>query len=158
MSRKKARRFPVRQSKPKNAVKRPVNNQRGIVVINLGYGRVETPADLAKTLDREWFRSHPLRSHRLRPAIPGEVPSVSAESYIVVRQVAPGVRMRGSFTPTGPLPEGEAPEHIAHAMFDLIMECPGRLIPLQEWKQRSRAYEVAADPEDPSHNTPLYRH
>jgi hypothetical protein len=66
--------------------------------------------------------------------------------------------MRGSFTPVGPLPEGEAPEHIAHAIFDLILKSPGSLVSYQELLQASRAYETAPDPEDPSHDKPHYRH
>ena len=34
----------------------------------------------------------------------GEIPGVKAETYIVVRQLAPGVRMRGFFTPVRPFP------------------------------------------------------
>jgi hypothetical protein len=97
MSRKKARRFAVRRSKPKNAVRRPLNTQLGMLVIELGQPPAGTPADLAKTLDREWFRSHPLRSHRLRRPIAGEFTDGSAENWVVVRQLQPGVRLRLPF-------------------------------------------------------------
>jgi hypothetical protein len=76
----------------------------------------------------------------------------------VVRQLAPGVGMRGFFTALGPFPEGEAPEHIALAMFDLIESAPGRVPSHQELFQGSRAYEIAPDPADPSHDKPHYRH
>jgi hypothetical protein len=72
MSRKKARRIPVGRSKPKSAVKRPVNTQRVKLVLDSGNGPAGTPTDLATTLDREWFRSHPYRSHRIRRAVTGE--------------------------------------------------------------------------------------
>lgn len=157
MSRKGARRTAVRPSKPKSAVRRTVDPRLGMLVIDLVPGPA-TPTGLAKTLDKEWFRSHPHRSHRIRRAVAGEIPGANAETYIVVRQLAPGVRMRVFFTPVGPSPEGEAPEHIAHAMFDLIRSAPGRMLSHQELFQASRAYEIAPDPADPSHDKPRYRH
>jgi hypothetical protein len=59
MSRKNARRSSVRQSRPNSAVKRPVNTQLVELVLDSGRGPAGTPTDLAKTLDRQWFRSHP---------------------------------------------------------------------------------------------------
>jgi hypothetical protein len=70
---------------------------------------------LAKKLDDDWFRSHPHRSHRIRRAIPGESPSATMQTYIVVRQYRPGVRQRVTFNPFTPFPGSDAPEHIAHA-------------------------------------------
>jgi hypothetical protein len=64
MSRKGARRTAVRPSKLKSAVRRPVDPRLGMLVINLVPGPA-TPSGLAKTLDKEWFRSHPHRSHRI---------------------------------------------------------------------------------------------
>jgi hypothetical protein len=159
MSRKRTCRTAVKRLKQRKAAGQPRNSQRASQLVTDGMGAAAlTGTDLALELDREWFRSHAYRSHRLRRAIPGEIPGVSAESYIVVRQVAPGVRMRCSFEPTTSLPSGEAPEHIAHALFDLMMEFPGRLLPYQELLQRSRAYEVAADPKNPSCDKPLHLH
>lgn len=157
MSRKQTRRTAVRPSKLKTAVRRPVDPRLRMLVIDLVPGPA-TPSGLAKTLDKEWFRSHPHRSHRIRRAVAGEIPGANAETYIVVRQLAPGVRKRGFFTPVGPFPEGEAPEHIAHAMFDLIGSAPGRMLSHQELFQASRAYEIDPDPADPSHDKPRYRH
>ena len=158
MSRKRARRTAVRPSKLKSAVKRTADPGLRMLVIDLVPGPAATPSDLAKLLDKEWFRSHPHRSHRIRRAVAGEIPGANAETYIVVRQLAPGVRRRGFFTPIGPSPEGEAPEHIAHALFDLILSAPGRLLSYQELFQASRAYEIAPDPADPSHDKPRCRH
>jgi hypothetical protein len=157
MSRKGARWTAVRPSKPKSVVRRPIDPRLGMLVIDLMPGPA-TPTGRAQMLDKEWFRSHPHRSHRIRPAVAGEMPGANAETYIVVRQLAPGVRMRVFFTPVGPSPEGEAPEHIAHAMFDLIRKSPRRLLPYQELFKASRAYEIAPDPADPSHEKPRYRH
>jgi hypothetical protein len=158
MSRKRPRSTIIKPSKQKTAMKGARNARLGISVFAQKPAHGLAPSDIATMLDKEWFRSHPYRSHRLRRAIPGEIPGASAETYIVVRQLAPGLRARGSFKPTGPLPSDEAPEHIAHAVFDLIMKFPGRLLPVQEWQQLSRAYEVAADPGEPSHDKPRYRH
>jgi hypothetical protein len=159
MSHKRTDRSAARGLKQRKAVRGPGNSQRASQLVTDWVGATAlTGTDLALKLDREWFRSRPYRSHRLRRATPDELPGLSAEAYIVVRQVAPGVRMRCSFEPIASLPLGEAPEHIAHAMFDLIMESPGPLLSREELLLRSRTYEVAADPEDPSRNKPLHRH
>jgi hypothetical protein len=39
--------------------------------------------------DALWFRKHPHRRHRLRPALPGET-----GSWVLVRQMRPGFRVR----------------------------------------------------------------
>lgn len=73
--------------------------------------------------DAAWFEARPRRSHRTRPAIPHELPGLTAEmaegTWIAVRQVLPGLRLRQIFTPPGPPPDVEA---VAHALFDLITE------------------------------------
>jgi len=112
---------------------------------------------LAKTVDRDWFRSHPQRSHKLRRAIPGEIPGGSAETWVVIRHLQPRVRKRCSFDALVAFPSDEAPEQIAHANCDLIAEAPGRPFLLHELLQRSRTSEVAPDPEDASHVKPLRR-
>jgi hypothetical protein len=158
MSHKRVPRIALRSLKPKEAAGGPRNAQLLMLVIDQIAALGAVPGDLAKMLDKEWFRSHPHRSHRIRRAVAGEIPGANAETYIVVRQLAPGVRRRGFFTPIGPSPEGEAPEHIAHALFDLILSAPGRLLSYQELFQASRAYEIAPDPADPSRDKPRYRH
>src|SRR6267154_3342372 len=157
MSRKRGRRTPVRRSKQKKAVRRPGNIQLGMLVIDLAAPAL-TAVDFAKQVDRDWFRSHPQRSHRLRRAIPGEIPGGSAETWVVVRQLQPGVRKRCSFDAAVEFPSEEAPAHIAHAMYDLIAEAPGKPLLSHELFQRSDAYKVAPDPEDPSGDKPLRRH
>jgi hypothetical protein len=97
----------------------------------------ETEAvDHARAADAAWFEAHPRRSHRLRPGIPHELPRLTADmaagSWFVVRQVAPGMRIKAIFTPPGPPPDVE---EIGHAMFDLIGEHAAtgeRLITLEE--------------------------
>jgi hypothetical protein len=158
MSCNRGRRTVVRRSNRRNAVLRPSNTRLAMLVIDQVAAPALTAVDLAKQVDRDWFRSHPQRSHRLRRAIPGEIPGGSAETWVVVRQLQPGARRRCSFDATVEFPSDEAPEHIAHAMYDLIAEAPGRPLLLNELFQRSRAYEVAPDPEDPSRDKPLRRH
>jgi hypothetical protein len=155
MSPKKPRRSSVGRSKPKSAARRPVNTEIGMLVIDLGHGPAGTPSDIAKTLDREWFRSHPLRSHRLRRTIADEFPE-KAGDWVLIRQLQPGVRQHLPFKALAQFPSGEAPEHIAHAMYDLFAEFRRAPIFMHEIIQRSRIYEIAG--EDPSQDTPLRRH
>jgi hypothetical protein len=109
----------------------------------------------AKTLDKEWFRSHPRRSHRLRRAIAGELgQSATSDTYVIVRQLKPGVRERISFTALQPLPEGDAPEHIAHAFFDLLRESPDGVIRWDKLAARMHAYESGGRAEDDSEKSP----
>ena len=72
--------------------------------------------------DREWFAANPARAHRLRPAYPVEQVSDCGgrpATWVVVRQVRPGMRFKAGFVPPGPMPDVEA---LGHAMFDLITE------------------------------------
>src|SRR5262249_31392023 len=82
----------------------------------------------AKQLDDDWFRSRPNRSHRIRRAIVGEVLGVTRDTYIILRQLKPGHRQRLTFKAFVPLPEAEAPEHIAHAFFDALQRSATRII------------------------------
>ena len=75
-------------------------------------------AELASEADRLWFKAHPDRSHRLRPALVGECPGVTAEHLIVVCQVVPGLRFRRPLRCWTPLPPGEAPEWFARGIFE----------------------------------------
>jgi hypothetical protein len=70
--------------------------------------------------DRRWFGRNPNRSHRLRAALPGEWPDGS--SHTIVRQGAPGQRVRLPITASEPLPADDAPEAAAWALFDLVVE------------------------------------
>ena len=67
--------------------------------------------------DRLFFRSHPHRNHRLRPVAPIEIeqalileedapPPPGTQWFTLVRQVVPGVRMRGMIA----LPIGTDPD------------------------------------------------
>jgi hypothetical protein len=61
--------------------------------------------------DRKWFAAHPARCHRARPPFPGELAASgwdATATLIVVRQVAPGQRVRLPLIWGGPpLPDHE---------------------------------------------------
>jgi hypothetical protein len=89
--------------------------------------------------DREWFARNPDRAHRLRTALPGEWPD--GFTHTVVRQGEPGERARLPLTATEHLPEDDAPEAAAWAMFDLVIEHRQRgsgEIPMREIIARCR--------------------
>jgi len=157
MSPKRARWTGARKSKQKKAVRRPGNIQLGMLVIDLAAPAL-TAVDFAKQVDRDWFRSHPHRSHRTRRAVAGEIPGGGAETYVVVRQLAPGFRSRRAFEQVVPFPSDEAPEHIAHAIYDLVEEYRGRPVPGHEVFNRIRDYAIGANPEDPFGDKPLRWH
>jgi hypothetical protein len=154
MSRKRARRIAARRSKPKNRLSRPGNRQLVALVIDQ-VPAAATPSDLAKRSDRDWFCSHLHRSHRLRRMIAGEFPD---GDWVLVRQLEPGVRLRLPFKALAQFPSGEAPEHVAHAMYDLFAEFRSIPVFMHEIIQRSRMYEIADDREDPSHDAPRRLH
>jgi len=129
------------------------HDQGGLSVTAYPIDQTEQLADQdahahALRLDRDWFRAHPNRSHRIRRAIRHEFPLVTADEYIVVRQHCPGCRERRTFSTTAPLPGGDAPEQIAHAIFDLVEEYNGRAVPDHEVFRRIHAYSIAHGPTD----------
>jgi hypothetical protein len=91
-----------------------------------------------KTDDRDWFQHNPTRSHRARMPFPGELSGKFGEMaklqvahvrifnehaeiqvLMLVRQVAPGSRIRAAITINAgllPLPDDEA---VAHALFEV---------------------------------------
>lgn len=96
---------------------------------------VDTSANGWKASDADWFAAHPFRSHRLRPllspdeaeqffAIAGEATPKAPPGYelqVLIRQVAPGLRVRQMFfrRTTIPIPDDEA---IARALFNIIAQ------------------------------------
>ena len=104
-----------------------------------------------KADDAAWFKSHPDRSHRLRPVLEGEAEMVSASIpkdqippnhrvEIIVRQVEPGKRIRGSFCRNTELDIPDQ-EEIIHAIFDAVASAAeGQLIDLGETIERARQY------------------
>jgi hypothetical protein len=73
--------------------------------------------------DRDWFAQNPTRTHRLRRVFPGEWPTEGGFTHVVVRQGAPGERVRLPFKLTERLAlHDDVPEAEAWALFDLIAE------------------------------------
>src|SRR5215469_6048033 len=53
----------------------------------------------ASEVDAAWFAANPQRTHRLRPAIADEAPGITVEAviggtWLAIRQVAPGLRIK----------------------------------------------------------------
>jgi hypothetical protein len=129
-------------------IKHPDGSQ-SIVAYPAGAKLIDPDARyLAKTLDREWFRLHPYRTHRVRRAIEGEGANVTPNTYVIIRQLRPGLRERISFEALVPLPEGDAPEHVAHALYDVFKTSAGRVIRSDELAARIYAYESGGKLED----------
>src|SRR4051794_27102288 len=77
-------------------------------------------AELASEADKLWFKPHPSRRPRLRQALAGERPGVTAEHWVVLRQSFRGLRLRWTFLSETPLPPGDAPEWMARGLFEAI--------------------------------------
>lgn len=77
--------------------------------------------------DRDWFKQNPTRSHRMRMPFPGELDGVKIPAgrtvIILVRQVAPGQRIRAVLDPDIILLPGSLDdEAAAHALFEVAMQ------------------------------------
>lgn len=72
--------------------------------------------DAASERDREFFENHPGQEYCLRPYVPGEFwigpaldsgePPLAQDSWVLVRQVAPGIRMRRPVSVPASIPRG----------------------------------------------------
>ena len=102
-----------------------------------------------KADDAEWFARHPDRSHRIRLAHPGEAADVARHAapedcvlIMLLRQVAPGSRIKTGFflvEALWPAPDDEA---FAHAFFDLVVR--GKPVGRDELLALAAVYEGAA--------------
>jgi hypothetical protein len=84
--------------------------------------------------DRGWFAANHTRSHRLRPQLAGEQLPVDPDivgapgwkSWVVVRQLAPGILVRH---PVGIEPKLAADasriEAVVHALYDMLVDSHG---------------------------------
>lgn len=106
-----------------------VMKQGGIQRKPTGVSMEDTPW---KTDDAAWFKSHPSRSHRMRPIYDGEAPSLSKElgtdkppeNYryeILVRQVEVGKRVRTLFCRNMDVPIPDT-EEVVHGLFDIVAQ------------------------------------
>jgi hypothetical protein len=96
-----------------------------------------------------WFASHSARSHRLRQAFPAEWPPGSGVSHTVVRQTAPGLRLRIPVTIMEALPQpaGEVPEAAAWTIFSLAQEAQKTgeyAVAVEKFVELRRRYETEA--------------
>lgn len=87
-------------------------------------------SQLASAADKLWFDSHPDRHHRLRQALADELPRVTSDHVVVIRQIVRGLRVRWPFKPWAPLPLGEAPEWMACELFEKFAKYRGWHIPV----------------------------
>ncbi len=79
--------------------------------------------EAASAADRAWFKANPDRSHRIRRAFFGETPQhPDLLGFVVVRQVALGVRVRALYLRQPPSPPHEATEDEAASLFRKIMD------------------------------------
>lgn len=104
-----------------------------------------------KTDDAAWFKNHPKRSHRLRPLFEGEVEAMPVpiptsefppnhRAEILVRQVAPGQRIRNVFCRNTEIDIPDQ-EEIIHAIFDTVASAAGgSIINLREIIERAAQY------------------
>lgn len=104
-----------------------------------------------KSDDAAWFKNHPERSHRLRPLLEGEVEAMPVPiptnefppnhcAEILVRQVAPGQRIRKLFCRNTEIDIPDQ-EEIIHAIFDTVVSAAGgSIIDLREIIERARHY------------------
>lgn len=104
-----------------------------------------------KADDAAWFKSHPERSHRMRPLLEGEAAAAGVpipkgaipanhRVEILVRQVEPGKRIRTSFCRNIAIDIPDQ-EEIIHAIFDAVASArEGQVIDLGETIARARQY------------------
>ena len=102
--------------------------------------------------DRRWFARNPKRSHRIRRAAPDEFapyphPAPDGwEAATVVRQYAPGARLRVPFS-VGRFDTWPAGEAAVHALFEMILESyrtgEDVAIPAEYVEQQAAAFEAA---------------
>ena len=95
--------------------------------------------------DSKWFRRHPNRAHRLRPPFPGEVIPIGEdfvappgwEIWLIILQIAPGVRVKNSVCvePTVAA-DAAGSEALTRAMRELLVVHPKEGVPVA-------AHEVA---------------
>ena len=72
--------------------------------------------------DRRWFRQNPDRNHRVRRALLDEAPDNAGPGWVIVRQVAPGLRMRAVVDLDTDRPVDD--EANARQLFERLLECP----------------------------------
>lgn len=87
---------------------------------------MSTDMDQQMEDDRLWFEDHPEREYRIRPFIEGELPSDVMDAlrplpsgytrWTTLRQVVPGLRLKGFYSCWGQPADGEKAVARIHAM------------------------------------------
>jgi hypothetical protein len=84
--------------------------------------------------DRQFFRDHPCRSHRLRPAMSAEISEhevatgkmlacpPGVQVVTAVKRLGPGIRVRLLFTAPAVAAWVEPPEDVCRAWYDLLCD------------------------------------
>jgi hypothetical protein len=80
------------------------------------------PNDAASERDRRFFESHPDRTARIRRALPGEWPYMTAPAFVIAWRIADGVCARVPFSAKGRVRDGEAE---ACALLQLVAPIAG---------------------------------
>lgn len=94
--------------------------------------------ELASADDRAWFEINRDRHHRIRRAFMGEGQLHPDKlSFIAVRQVAPGARVRIGMHVPSPAPESEACELEAEVIFQRLMDADPGIASMVEAMQRA---------------------
>jgi hypothetical protein len=132
-----------------DAVADDASNRAGI---STARSSVNVLPSLWKSDDAAWFAENRDRSHRLRPAFPGEAETLPSdysdtvlpprhEFQMLVRQVEPGQRIRTAFARNldTPIPDIEP---VIHALFDTMFSQrdPGAVISVEEVAKLAKLY------------------
>jgi hypothetical protein len=106
-----------------------------------------------KKADSKYFKNHPYRSHRLRPAREGELEALTDITtlpavppgyawFMIVRQIASGIRLRCGFryNLAVPVPDSDA---ILSGLFDIVAKGgdPTKYISVEDVLRESQKYQ-----------------
>lgn len=115
--------------------------------------RLNTSDSPWKDDDARWFEANQTRSHRLRPAFPGELEGLphftdpipaGHELQMLVRQVQPGTRLRIAFCRNMEIPIPDI-EPLLHATFDMVSASEGGVLGTNEVAELALKYAAAAE-------------
>lgn len=158
----------------KNTAAKPVNVDQALTVMQSMVSSVGAQADVLmsragmqhqprgvflgehawKTEDAAWFKDHPDRSHRLRPArkdefdtpfggVPKEEMAPNHEVHVLIRQVEPGKRIRRAFALNMQVTVPDQ-EEIIHAIFDAVaVAAEGEIIDIRRIVEQAEKYATS---------------
>jgi hypothetical protein len=95
-------------------------------------GAADTALERGSESDREWFEGHPGLNYRLRRSLPGEVPlDPDRHSFMLVKQLKPGIRLRVRFLLDSPPSAEDLPESAGDEMMALARRSSPRLAEIE---------------------------